>query len=609
MLQGDISKLPERGHFYFAPTATWALSDPVGDLKNANKNVAKCRENSTNAYKSVGDATFKLNEFNLNKSEAEAPAKAQSAQDDNSISLSQVSVLPIVDKSQADLDTKDQEKPAVSPQPESNHVSEKPEQTIEEFFNAELAKMSANLTQAHTDSEKAKRDKSANYKVLADASGSPVHISNDFDETYDSAASNLVKIADKVANIKTEYELAQLGGMNTNAVTYIEKNLREANNALAILNGTKAQLNRDLSANNTESATKEGKTALNNTQSELDAANVSIRDSESRVALLEELLKTAQQTADQDVSQSMGNENKFVVPARQMTAPVDTHSNVGGHILAAAMASTHQTKTVPVVEELKAAQQQASGAPENPPAKNNDQLSMFKDTLEFKGGSGNAPAQDASSVAQQQAGSVNFKNVKLDKDYIIQSKADFGAGHVGILQQDHTGKVTNVSTGNLTDDQKTLVARKQAQMLMNSFDPNKGDIVINGKNPEMVNKVYEAMRLLKQSDERLKDVNIQVRIDGKDVTPPKGTNEMITEKSPMSHPVDSTTADYLQTQLLTDGSDEEKNQEVNVENKEKDQEVSVENRENNQEVSMENIGEDSKKGDKEQEGTGSRMSP
>lgn len=109
---------------------------------------------------------------------------------------------------------------------------------------------------------------------------------------------------------------------------------------------------------------------------------------------------------------------------------------------------------------------------------------------------------------------TKFENVQLNKNEIIRSCANFGEGRYGILTQNHRGKVTDMSTDNLTEMQKTMVAIEAAQMVMINWRPGNGPINLRGTDVEQVSKVYAALLMLKEIHPQFKNVEIKSYVKG-----------------------------------------------------------------------------------------------
>jgi len=135
-----------------------------------------------------------------------------------------------------------------------------------------------------------------------------------------------------------------------------------------------------------------------------------------------------------------------------------------------------------------------------------------------------ATADQGGSVAFENDSAATFQSVKLREGDVVRSHITFERPPtttgptppaVGLLKQDHTGKVTNMSDmAKLTKEEQGVVALKQAQMLMNNYRPESGNIIIRGKNPEMANKVYAALLLLKESNPKFKNAEIKSFVPG-----------------------------------------------------------------------------------------------
>ncbi len=90
---------------------------------------------------------------------------------------------------------------------------------------------------------------------------------------------------------------------------------------------------------------------------------------------------------------------------------------------------------------------------------------------------------------------------------------------MGILKQDHTGKVTDMTTDTLTDPEKEHMALKQAKMLLSNCDTTgmkKPVIVIRGdhKDAEQAAKIWAALLLLKKDNHLFDHITIKAKITG-----------------------------------------------------------------------------------------------
>ncbi len=126
-------------------------------------------------------------------------------------------------------------------------------------------------------------------------------------------------------------------------------------------------------------------------------------------------------------------------------------------------------------------------------------------------------------LQQAESQTTTFKGVALNEKVVIRSAKLFDRAEqqVGVLKQTHDGKVSNLSTDNLTDAQMAQVALKQVQMLLSHYSPDKGNVILRGYDKEMGKKVYAALLLVAQEGniDGFDASKIDVRIDG--VTPGK----------------------------------------------------------------------------------------
>ena len=84
---------------------------------------------------------------------------------------------------------------------------------------------------------------------------------------------------------------------------------------------------------------------------------------------------------------------------------------------------------------------------------------------------------------------------------------------VGLLVQDHTGKVTDYS-GNLSKEQKTEIAFKQAQMMLANFREGHGDLIIRGKSAERANMVFAALLVFRDAHPDIRHIPIKSWVPG-----------------------------------------------------------------------------------------------
>lgn len=156
-----------------------------------------------------------------------------------------------------------------------------------------------------------------------------------------------------------------------------------------------------------------------------------------------------------------------------------------------------------------------------------------------------------------------YEAVKLKQGDYIQSTAQFpkegvpGESVVGVLVQDHNGRIINKTTDTLSESQKCLMAMRQAEMTLNGFKPKgNGDdaIVIDGNasNAEQAQKLVAALFLLKGTpphDAALKDVKIISNVPGCKV--PETVNNKFIEKFLPSSLVSEVMKTAVQTQVTS----------------------------------------------------------
>ena len=122
---------------------------------------------------------------------------------------------------------------------------------------------------------------------------------------------------------------------------------------------------------------------------------------------------------------------------------------------------------------------------------------------------------------------VTYQTVRLEPGDIIRATAVFKVGTpaapataTGILVQEHQGKVTDktsdVDYKKLSPEQRSLLALKQAKMLVDNYQPGSGDIIVTGgeEHAEQATRLYAALLYLKQKNPKLADVDIVSRAVG-----------------------------------------------------------------------------------------------
>lgn len=132
-----------------------------------------------------------------------------------------------------------------------------------------------------------------------------------------------------------------------------------------------------------------------------------------------------------------------------------------------------------------------------------------------------AKTSDASGLLEiksEEQVPVSFANKTLGQNEVLRAYTDFSTTpdvkKHGLLKQDHTGKVTDLSSANLESSEKSQVAFKQAHMLLMHWKPDGGAITIRGRDSDMANKVYASLLLLKNSDPKFKSTTIVSFVSG-----------------------------------------------------------------------------------------------
>jgi len=111
--------------------------------------------------------------------------------------------------------------------------------------------------------------------------------------------------------------------------------------------------------------------------------------------------------------------------------------------------------------------------------------------------------QEGLQAQQMEKQRVVFKGDTLKKEQVIVAEARFGPKGLLYLEQDNTGKVIDKSR-NLDSEKQQLAALKQAQMLLNNYDPDKGKILISGGSTEQAKRLYAAVIYFVKNDPEIK---------------------------------------------------------------------------------------------------------
>lgn len=205
-----------------------------------------------------------------------------------------------------------------------------------------------------------------------------------------------------------------------------------------------------------------------------------------------------------------------------------------------------------------------------------DFMQTFSDTVIRRGEDFNSglPVSPGSrtgsgiSAATASATQVTFEGTRLIEGDVIRSAANFGKAsltsgrgtvdRVGVIRQDHQGKVSDESQ-NLLKEDKQMVAFKMARMLLANYKPGDGAIILRSdKRPadvEMGNMVYAALLLLKQSHPTLKNIEIDSRVPG--VTGPAAWTYDKTNKFIKEHLGDVAPKNPAQASAITKSDREE----------------------------------------------------
>ncbi|EHL30233.1 hypothetical protein LDG_7742 [Legionella drancourtii LLAP12] len=130
----------------------------------------------------------------------------------------------------------------------------------------------------------------------------------------------------------------------------------------------------------------------------------------------------------------------------------------------------------------------------------NDLIAKKANTASTAAGATVVPTE----VAQDEVQEVVYKGDFLKNDQVIVAEAEIAPGKILYLEQNKTGKVVDRSTANLNTDEKQVAALKQAQMLLNNYDPSKGRIVIRGRDKEQAERLYAAVLYFIKNDPEIK---------------------------------------------------------------------------------------------------------
>lgn len=116
-----------------------------------------------------------------------------------------------------------------------------------------------------------------------------------------------------------------------------------------------------------------------------------------------------------------------------------------------------------------------------------------------------SPVSDSAdiSTSQHQGKELYYEGHIVQEDERIVAELTSEQSTVR-LEQEQSGKVTDRSSGQLSDLDRQKAALVQAQMVLNNYDPKNGKIVIQGKDPEQAQRVYAALMHLASNNPDLK---------------------------------------------------------------------------------------------------------
>jgi serine/threonine protein kinase len=113
-----------------------------------------------------------------------------------------------------------------------------------------------------------------------------------------------------------------------------------------------------------------------------------------------------------------------------------------------------------------------------------------------------------------------YQGALIGRDEVVRASKDYTDPEdptnkaVGLLVQDCTGKITDFSSGSLSQEQKSEIAFKQAQMMLANYRKGDGDLIVRGKNVEQANMVFAALLVLRNAHPDLKQIKIKCWVPG-----------------------------------------------------------------------------------------------
>ena len=134
----------------------------------------------------------------------------------------------------------------------------------------------------------------------------------------------------------------------------------------------------------------------------------------------------------------------------------------------------------------------------------NDLSAKKKNAVTVSEGNTDQATVDPTAVEQVEAQEVVYKGDFLKSDQVIVAETELAPGKILHLEQDKNGKVVDRSSPDLSVSEKQIAALKQAQMLLNNYEPSKGAIVIRGRDKEQAERIYAAVLHFVKNDPEIK---------------------------------------------------------------------------------------------------------
>lgn len=128
------------------------------------------------------------------------------------------------------------------------------------------------------------------------------------------------------------------------------------------------------------------------------------------------------------------------------------------------------------------------------------------------------------SLEQSLPQETHYLGVKITEGEVIRSKGELPSGLRGVLEQDHTGKVTDKTVYAMDrsdpnaeermSNDKSVIALKAAKMLLDNYKSDSGPVVIRGRDPQMAAKMYAALLFLTKDSPLFKSLKIDSTVVG-----------------------------------------------------------------------------------------------